>query len=77
MIEHSPSPWLKAHGDVLSERIILTADGHTVCTGITDDVDCGLIAAAPELFEACTGALDFIRRSTADGAENDSKFQAV
>lgn len=58
MSNHTPGPWKRIAGDILAQSL----DGEydlTICTGC-DDENADLIAAAPELLQACISAFHLI-----------------
>ena len=63
MAEHTPGPWVVSS----TGRDIKTADG-TVVVAYTYERDAHLIAAAPELLEACDRLVHHFNRDAVDAA---------
>lgn len=76
--KHTPGPWVVAEhqkdtpGTENWPSLIVQAGGHNICEidlpDETDEANAHLIAAAPALLEACSGALNLLQQIPVPGS---------
>jgi len=78
--KHSPLPWASRGGEIVAADGVVVArvDGPNRADLIpTRDANRALLAAAPELLEACVAALELLQDPDADAFDADKVEQML
>ena len=62
MNQHTPGPWeVSKIGNPYQQFMVYDSDGRNICNTVEGEANARLIAAAPELYDACKLALALIK----------------
>lgn len=76
-MSHTPGPWCYRKGQLIRTFVVGRENGYLITMGVNREEDARLMAAAPELLEACIIARNYLNSGFSDGPRESEVREAL